>query len=267
MQATLEFMQYVLGDLSGLNMLFQSNDFKLHRFLPELTRVLKMFCNNFMHRAAFKDLKNLDVEDKANLVPLEKVFPGISAVETIKSLKPHEKESFLRRCRDWFIEAIKQILSRIDIEDPVLKALSSIHQCAIVCGKSSPDAASVLQQCLPRIAGACKQTVDRQWRSLLIDEEVLDGNLKEIKIEEFWKAISKMESYEALGNFMLEITALPQSTAVVERTFYKINCNKTKLRNRLAVRTIEAVIRVGEGFPGCFEVSARLSSLYSSARG
>ena len=66
---------------------------------------------------------------------------------------------------------------------------------------------------------------------------------------------------------MLEITALPQSTAVVERTFSKINCNKTKLRNRLAVRTIEAVIRVGEGFPGCFEVFARLSSLYSSARG
>ena len=125
----------------------------------------------------------------------------------------------------------------------------------------------MLQQCLPRIAGACKQTVDRQWRSLLIDEEVLDGNLKEIKIEEFWKAISKMESYEALGNFMLEITALPQSTAVVERTFSKINCNKTKLRNRLAVHTIEAVIRVGEGLPGCFEVSARLSSLYSSATG
>ena len=55
-----------------------------------------MFCNNFMHRAAFKDLKNLDVEDKTNWDPLEKVFPGISAVETIKSLKPHKKESFLR---------------------------------------------------------------------------------------------------------------------------------------------------------------------------
>ena len=37
MQAILEFMQYVLDDLSGLNMLFKSNDFKLHRYLPELT--------------------------------------------------------------------------------------------------------------------------------------------------------------------------------------------------------------------------------------
>ena len=125
----------------------------------------------------------------------------------------------------------------------------------------------MLQQCFPRIAGPCKKNVDRQWRSLLIDKEVLDGYLKEIKTEEFWKAISKIESYEALGNFMFEITALPQSTAVVERTFSKINCNKTKLRNRLAVRTIDPIIRVGEGFPGCFEVSARLSSLCSSARG
>ena len=89
----------------------------------------------------------------------------------------------------------------------------------------------------------------------------MDGNLKEIKIEEFWKATSKMESYKALRNFMLEITALPQSTTVVETTFSKINCNKTKLRNRLAVHMI------GEGFPGCFQVSNRLSSLYSNASG
>eukprot|EP00794_Sanderia_malayensis_P014780 gene14780-16316_t len=267
MQATLEFMQYVLGDISGLNMLFQSNDFKLHRFLPELTRVLKMFCNNFMHREAFKELKNINVEDQANWVPLQKVFPGILAFETIKVLKPHEKESFLSRCRGWLKEAITQILTRIDIEDPVLKAVQSIHQSELVSGKSSLDAASVLQQCLPRIPGTCKQTIDRQWRSLLIDDEILDGDWKEAKIESFWKSVSEMESYEALGNFMLQITALPQSTAVVERTFSKINNNKTKLRNRLAVRTIEALIKVDEGFPSSFDISARLSSLYSNARG
>ena len=35
--------------------------------------------NNFMHPEAIKDLKNIDVEDKAKWVPLEKVFPGILA--------------------------------------------------------------------------------------------------------------------------------------------------------------------------------------------
>ena len=156
---------------------------------------------------------------------------------------------------------------RIDVEDPVLKAIQSIHQSVIIGRKSSLDAAAVLHERLPRIAGACLQTIGRQWRSLLIDEEVLDGDWKDIKIEEFWRTIGKMESYSNLGQFMLEVTALPQSTAAVERTFSKMNCNKTKLRNRrLTVRTLEAVIRVSESFPGCFEVSDRISSLYSNAR-
>eukprot|EP00794_Sanderia_malayensis_P000643 gene643-1311_t len=114
-----------------------------------------MFCNNFMHREAFKELKNINVEDKANWVPLQKVFPRILAFETIKVLKLHEKESFLSRCRDWRIEAITQILARIDIEDPVLKAVQSIHQSEIISGKLLLDAASVLQQYLPRIVDNC----------------------------------------------------------------------------------------------------------------
>ena len=38
---------------------------------------------------------------------------------------------------------------------------------------------------------------------------------------------------------MLEVTALPQSTAAVERTFSKISNSKTKFRNALSVRTVE----------------------------
>ena len=104
-------MQYVLEDLSGLNVLFQSTDFKLHRLLPQLARVIKMFCSNFMYRRASTELKNINVVDKAKWVPLQKVLPGILAFETIEILKQHEKESFLSRCRDWFIEAIIQMLT------------------------------------------------------------------------------------------------------------------------------------------------------------
>ena len=71
-----------------------------------------------MHPEAIKDIKNIDVEDKTNWVPLEKVFPGNLAFQTIKILKPHEQESFLSRCRGWYKEAVKQIMAHIDIEDP-----------------------------------------------------------------------------------------------------------------------------------------------------
>jgi len=55
------------------------------------------------------------------------------------------------------------------------------------------------------------------------------------------------------------ITALPQSTAEVQGTFSCLNQNKNKLRDCLAVRTLEAIIKSSENFPGDFEANQRLA--------
>ena len=65
---------------------------------------------------------------------------------------------------------------------------------------------------------------------------------------------------------MLEVTALPQSTAEVERTFSKVNANKTKLRSRLAVQTMEAMLKCSKTFPSTFEVDRRMVHLHGEAR-
>ena len=57
------------------------------------------------------------------------------------------------------------------------------------------------------------------------------------------------------------ITASPQSTAEVERTFSGLNNNKNKLRDCLAVCTSEAIIKSSENFPGVFEVNQRGKNL------
>ncbi len=67
-----------------------------------------------------------------------------------------------------------------------------------------------------------------------------------------------LQEYHELARFMLEITALPQSTAEVEHTFSKVNNNKTKLRNTVAVRTVEGIIKSSEAFTSNFEINARL---------
>ena len=82
----------------------------------------------------------------------------------------------------------------------------------------------------------------------------------------FWQAMANVEAYKQLATFILELTALPQSTAVVERTFSKLNNNKTKLRNALGVRTMEAIVKVSEEFPCNFESNKRLAELHSKAR-
>lgn len=67
-------------------------------------------------------------------------------------------------------------------------------------------------------------------------------------IEYFWKKINKIcsGSGEPLFNnvcrFVFDILCLPHSSAEVERVFSMVNIIKTKLRNRLHVKTVEAVL-------------------------
>ena len=83
---------------------------------------------------------------------------------------------------------------------------------------------------------------------------------------EFWKNMRGVPSYKELSTFMLKLTALPQSTAEVERTFSKLNNNKTKLRNKLSVKTLESIIKTCERFPSNFVIVPSLRRLYSNAR-
>ena len=150
-KATFEFMNFVLDELTGLNRLFQSDSFKLHTLYPEVLRVIKMFAMNFIKRSSIKEnqLHMLNVDDSSCWVSPELVYPGLGASETIKQLLPHQKESFLERCRDWYREAIKQLQQRIDLNSPVLKALPKLNPLAILAQTAEIFAVAVLSNGLP----------------------------------------------------------------------------------------------------------------------
>ena len=248
----MQLLEFVLDEFNGLNVLFQANEFKLHRLLPEVKRVLHMLCLNFMRRSEVHSLKDINVEERTTWIPLSEMYPGTLASETIKIMLPHKK-SFLSRCRDWYKEAVRQVQSRIDIDYPILAAIQNIHQLAIIEGTAALDAAASVFANLPTLCKASLQTVDRRWRSLLVGDAVRNGGWEQKSIEIFWKSISEIDTYKDFGLFMLKVTALPQSTAAVERAFSKISNNKTKLLNALSVRTVEAIVRTSDYFSTNFD--------------
>lgn len=263
-KATLEFCDYVLGDLTGLNVIFQSNGFQLHRLVTEVERVVKMLCQNF--RKPIQNLSNINVDDESQWLPLQQVYPGIMAHESVGLMLPHEREGFLTRCRDWCREAVRQILRRIDLPNPVLNALKDVDHVKILDGRADVSSGGILAKGFPRMSSSKVQTIDRQWRSLLIDDNVKKGGWESKSIVEFWQSLNRLPEYEDVAFFMLQMTSLPQSTAEVERTFSKVNANKTKLRSCLSVRTLEAIIKTAETFPSHVDVNARLTHLYTNAR-
>ena len=263
-------MSFVLNEVSGLNVLFQSEGFKLHKLYPELLRVTKMFALNFMKNSHVRDcqLCALPIDDSSTWNSPEQIYPGLEANDTMKLLLPHQKESFLIRCRDWYREAIKQLYLRLNFNDPVLKAVQFLHPTVIVEAKASISAVASIATGLPRLTSCLgvAQQLDRQWRSLLVDTNVITGGWERASLEQFWLAMSNIDFYASLAKLVLNITALPQSTAVVERTFSKINLNKTKLRNGLEISTLEAICKVSEWFSENFNVTTKLAHLHGKAR-
>jgi len=158
---------------------------------------------------------------------------------------------------------------RFNFDDSVLKAVQFLHPTAIVEAKAPISAiASVATglPCLTSCLGIIPQQLDRQWRSLLVDTNVISGGWEHASLEQFWLAMSNIDSYTSLAEFVLNVTALPQSTAVVERTFSKINLNKTKHRNRLQTNILEAICKAKDWFPENFNVTTRLAHLHGKAR-
>lgn len=228
-KATLEFTSCALGDLVGLNTLFQAEDFfQLHKLLPEIQRVIRSFCNNFMKHheiPSSEKLQDLDVDDEMKWRKVDDVYPGICAYETLKQMKPHERESFLIRCRNFYREAIKQMLQRVDVGDIVLQSLQDVNHLRILKGEASQSTAGVLFKAL-NIGGQIKengaiQQIDSQWRSLLIDENVLCGHWESKSIMEFWRAMIHVEAYSSLAKFFLQVLEPSPRVQLVLREFFQ----------------------------------------------
>ncbi|XP_076811997.1 uncharacterized protein LOC143458967 isoform X2 [Clavelina lepadiformis] len=209
LRASFEFMNFVLDELTGLNRLFQSNEFQLHNLYPEVVRVMKMFALNFMKRSYIKDshIHHLNVDDSSRWLSIQEVYPGLMASDTIKELLPHQKESFLERCREWYREAVKQLYRRINLDDPILQSLSHLKPSAIVNETSSITAAATIASGLPCITTMLNvnaQQIDRQWRSLLADENIISGQ---------WKGNCSSTEYCSGGKNILQAELKQNQTA------------------------------------------------------
>ena len=111
----------------------------------------------------------------------------------------------------------------------------------------------------------CLKMRVRQWRCLLLDTD-MDKEWSTKTMEEFYGHLVTIDCYKELGLFVMNVLALPQSTAGVERTFSKVTLNKTKLRNSLHISTLESILVTSENFKENFESDNKLKTLHGQAR-
>lgn len=101
-------------------------------------------------------------------------------------------------------------------------------------------------------------TTEQQYRYVIqidwIQEEVFSGGKIPDDTAAFWSGVMKYRNsmkeqpFYDLANYCLSCLSLPVSNAIVERIFSVVTSVKTKTRNRMSLRVLDAVVRIRSYF-------------------
>ena len=147
-------------------------------------------------------------------------------------------------------EAVAQVEQRLPPTGGLFKTLSSLHPSKVL---SQVDRTPFLKLPFPHLMGS---GVEEQYRKILHvdwrEEPVFEGEIPQDTVK-FWVGVHEKRAadgfpFTELAQYALWCLATPVSNAVVERVFSHVTAVKTKIRNRMALRTLDAVVRIRTHF-------------------
>ncbi|XP_018563337.1 uncharacterized protein LOC111692190 [Anoplophora glabripennis] len=260
----LEFMSYVLGLMTDFNLLFQSEKSLLYKVKPETENLLRNLCANFIDISVIRktsDIFKLSHINPTNFLPLEKIYLGILASESLKELKknPHipqeDFETFFRSILAFYVELVSNIKERFQFSDPIYEILKVVdpNEAQSFNIKSVNN---VLERFPILKDYVDSQELDNEWRRhALLNLDDLQMSMNEPDI--YWGKIFNLKNaanaplFPNLKKMFSLLLVLPFSNAKVERIFSDVFNIKTDKRNLLNTDTVRAILATKEGIEGC----------------
>lgn len=236
----------------------------LRPLLQDIQRTVKAFQGeNTDPTKLLSDLSNLvtSVSNKV-LIPTARIDPLTSDIcpyvdrraylgyeferLCLASKLPEEGERNLReRCIACVTSLCSELRNRLPDNVKILKKISlfAVDQCLRVVKDSVTEIAEVLG-CDP---GQIER-IDSQWRNLTIVKWQETSSTVTFWIEVCsYKDACGINPYLDLCELAISVLSLPHSNAEVERLFSQMNIIKSKLRNRLNIRSVNAILAVRSG--------------------
>lgn len=222
--------------------------------------------------------------DSRYFLPLDEIYLGISATETMSDLKKspdiaeEDIQSFLESILEFYIELTTVVKRKFDFRDELYNVMSVVDPEIAQSYKKIKSLRCVLNRFPTLQKFVNLQELDNEWkRHALMDhsQEELDAT---ISANNYWPKVFKIKNaigekaFPNLHIVMKLLLALPISNASVERVFSTLKNCKTLHRNRMTTNTLVALIATKEGVKeqnGCvsFEPCRKMmeSSLWDKA--
>lgn len=161
------------------------------------------------------------------------------------NLQPEVENNLRQRCLNFTLKLVSELRSRLPINFNILEKVSlfSVEETLKAVKPSLIDIAQEF-----RVDAATMDRLMSQWRNIVhIKWERTSSTV------EFWNEV--IDYKDAAGNnpfadlsqLSISLLSLPHSNAEIERVFSQMNIVKTKLRNRLSIKTLNAILYVRFG--------------------
>lgn len=240
------FLAYVLQLTKQLNLEFQSQSVRIHKFLPYIKTFYKTILQNFVKSEFLRDefLSDPNFNDDC-LKDIDLVYVGAKAELFIKTkkLEINQVKEFKGVCREYYKTLCSQISQRIDFDDEILKSIQGIDPLNLA------ESSTAIISCIPDLIDKNEiENLDMEWRTLL-NQTMISNSLE---IEEFWSKIFFLKNalnetlFPLTKHFVSSLLSLPHSSAAAERVFSQLFLIKDKKRNRLEVNTLNAIMSCKE---------------------
>lgn len=187
---------------------------------------------------------------------------GYSFEQAASGMNHQEVKIIKERCRDFLTCLCEQLQSRIPDNITLLEKINLLSP-EIATSQIKPKPITDLLAAFKNICKNIDSTVDewnllhiKQWSQLSTPEEFWAEVLK-------YRNSAGQQQFGNIAKFALAMLCLPFSNAVVERAFSIINIIKNKLRNRMAVKTADAILRLRFNMPqgGCVNFQPTINML------
>ncbi|KAK4313269.1 hypothetical protein Pmani_015385 [Petrolisthes manimaculis] len=236
------FLKQILSEVQSVNKKFEADVQDPTKLLSDLVHLIDSLSAKILMPG--KRLKESDaLQDYLDPKP----YLGYEFEKNMSECKfPEEIASDIRRrCIEFVIELVTQLRQRLPENFKVLQSISSMSgsECLKPVKNDILDLAKLFvnnAEILTRI--------DFQWRKLHTIQWIQTSDTIGLWAEIVsYRDETGENPFKELSDLAITILSLPHSNADVERVFSQMGIVKSKLRNRLAITSLNAVLTIKYG--------------------
>lgn len=237
------YLKPILEEVQAVNKLFESNNIDPTKLYKDLCALVQSTSRRILNPTARVDIFTQNIESYLDPKP----YMGYAFETKLReyNLQPEVENNLRQRCLNFTLKLVSELRSRLPINFNILEKVSlfSVEETLKAVKPSLSDIAQEF-----RVDAATMDRLMSQWRNIVhIKWERTSSTV------EFWNEV--IDYKDAAGNnpfadlsqLAISLLSLPHSNAEIERVFSQMNIVKTKLRNRLSIKTLNAILYVRFG--------------------